>query len=109
MFLLTKAVDPSYRLEIFPANLKQKILRLLKSEVINHSCRETRQNGQVPLVPSKPKAQLPKNDVSKNFLLFYSTFKSETSAKSHESEQQDLVVQEIESEIKFFFGRRKFI
>ena len=57
MFLLTAAVDPRYRLDFFTANSKQEILRLLKSEVKNHSCRETGQSGQVPLVPPyKPKA-----------------------------------------------------
>ena len=35
LFLLTKAVDPRYRLDFFPANLKQKVVRLLKSKVKN--------------------------------------------------------------------------
>ena len=53
---------------------KQKVVRLLKSQVKNHSCRESSQSGQVSLgPPNKPKAQLPKNDVPKNFLKFYST------------------------------------
>ena len=56
----------------------------------NHICRETVQSGQVPLVPpNKPNAQLPKNDVLKNFLSLYFTFKSETSANTQESELQD--------------------
>ena len=37
-------------------------------------------------------------------MLFYSTFKSETSADTHESEQQDSVDQEIETEIKAFLA-----
>ena len=62
-------------------------------------------SGKIPLVPpNKPKAQLPKNDVLKRFLSFYSTFKSETCANTHESEQHDLVDQEIKTEIKFLFG-----
>ena len=103
LFLLTTAVDPRYRLDFFPANLKQKVVRLLKSQVKNHSCRETGQSGQVPLVPpNKPKAQLPKNDVPKNFLSFYSTLKSETCANTPESEQQDSFHQEIETELFCF-------
>ena len=35
---------------------------------------------------------------------FYSTFKSETSADTYESEQQDSVDQEIETEIKAFWA-----
>ena len=97
LFLLTTAVDQRYRLDFYPANLKQKVGRLLKSEVKNQSCRETGQTGQVPLVPlNKTKAQLPKNDVPKSILLFYSTFKSETSANTHKSGQQDSVDQEID-------------
>ena len=72
--------------------------------------RKVSQKGQVSLIPpNKPKAQLPKNDVLKRFLSFYSTFKSETCANTHESEQHDLVDQEIKTEIKFLFGWRKFI
>ena len=40
----------------------------------------------------------------KIFLLLYSTFKSERSANNHESEQQDSVNQEIETEIKAFLA-----
>ena len=36
------------------------------------------------------------------FLSFYSTFKLETSANTKESEQNDLVYQEIETEIKLY-------
>ena len=70
MFLLTTAVDPRYRLEFFPDYLKQNVVRLMKSEVKSHSCRET---SQVPLVPpNKPKAQLPKNDVPiKKFVVLF--------------------------------------
>ena len=83
LFLLTIAVDPRYRLYFFPANLKQKVVGLLKSEVKIHSCREIGQSqvltffrtkGQVPLVPpNKPKAQLPKNDVPKFFVVLFYT------------------------------------
>ena len=40
----------------------------------------------------------------KYFLSFYSTFKSEGNANTHESEQQDSVDQEIETEIKAFLA-----
>ena len=71
LFLLTASVDLWYRLDCFPTNLKQKVVRLLKSGVKSHSCTET---GQVPLVlPSKPKAQLPKNNITNFLLLFNST------------------------------------
>ena len=44
---------------------EQKVVRLLKSEVKSHSCRETGQSGQVPLILlDKPKALIPTNDVS---------------------------------------------
>ena len=105
LFLLTTAVDPRYRLDFFSDNLRQKVVRILKSQVKNHSCRETGQSGQVPLIPlNKPKAQIPTNDVPKNFLSFYSTFKSERSEKINESEQKDSVDQEIETEIKAFLA-----
>ena len=68
LFLLTTAVDPRYRLDFFPDNLKQKVVRLLKSQVKNHSCRETGQSGQVPLIPpNNPKAQILTNDVPNFF------------------------------------------
>jgi len=38
------------------------------------------------------------------FLSFYSTFKSETRADTKESEQHDLVYQEIETEIKLYLA-----
>ena len=65
--MLTTAVDPRYRLDFFLANLKQKVVRILKSEVQNHKCCDPGPKGS--------KAQIPKIDVPKNFLLFYSTFK----------------------------------
>ena len=59
-FLLTTAVNQQYRFDFLPANLQEKVVRLMKSEVKSYSCRETVQSGQVPLVsPNKPKAQLP--------------------------------------------------
>ena len=105
MFLLTTGIDLSYKLNFFPENLKNKVKRLLKSEVKNHSCRETCKSVEVSLVlPEKPKAQLPKDVVPTIFLSFYSTFKSETSANTKESEQHDLVYQEIETEIKLYLA-----
>ena len=68
LFLLTTAVVPWYQFDIFPANLKQEVIRLLKSKEKNYSCCETGQSVQAPLVlPNKPKAQLPKIDVPKLF------------------------------------------
>ena len=76
MILLTTAIDPRYKLNFFPENLKNKVKRLLKSEVKNHSCRETCQSVEVSLVPpEKPKAQLPKDDVPTIVFSFYSTLK----------------------------------
>ena len=110
MFLLTTAIDPRYKLNFFPKNLKNKVKRLLKSEVKNHSCRETCKIVEVSLVlPEKPKAQLPKDVVPRIFLSFYSTFKSETRANTKESEQHDLVYQEIETEIKLYLAEEKFV
>ena len=72
------------------------VVRLLKSEVKNHSCCEIFQSVQVPLVPpNKPKAQLPKFNIPKIVLLLYSTFKFKSSANTHISEQQDSVDQEV--------------
>ena len=63
---------------------------LLKSEVKNHSCRESCKSVEVSLVlPEKPEAQLPKDVVSTN---------------TKESEQHDLVCQEIETEIKLYLA-----
>ena len=71
LFLLTTAVVPWYQFDIFPANLKQEVIRLLKSKEKNYSCCETGQSVQAPLVlPNKPKAQLPKIDVSNFFFVF---------------------------------------
>ena len=79
------------------------VVKLLKLQVKNHSFCETGKSGQVPLVPpNKLNAQIPTNDVFKNTLSFYSKFKSERSANTNESEQQDSVDQEIETEIKSF-------
>ena len=50
LFLLTTAIDPGYKLKFFPENLKNNVKRLLKSEVKNHSCRETCQSVEVSLV-----------------------------------------------------------
>ena len=89
----------------FPENLKNKVKRLLKSELRNNSCCETCQNYEVSLVPpKKPKVQLPKDDVPTNFLSFFSTFKPETSANTQESEQNDLADQEIETEFKSYLA-----
>ena len=105
LFLFTTAIDQRYKLYFIPENLKNKFKRLLKSEVKNLSCCETCKSVEVSLVlPEKPKAQLPKNVVPTNFLSFYSTFKSETSANTKESEQHDLVCQEIETEIKLYLA-----
>ena len=70
MFLLTTGIDLSYKPNFLTENLKNKVKRLLKSEVKNHSCRES---VEVSLVlPEKPKGQLPNNDVLKFFVvLFY--------------------------------------
>ena len=95
MFLLTPAVDPRYQLGLFPANLKQKVVRLLKPEVDIHSCRETGQSGQVSLVPPN-KLNYLKLIIPKFFFVLF-TIKSETSAKTHASDQQDSVDQEIET------------
>ena len=71
MFLFNTAIDLRYKLYFFSENLKNKVNRLLKSEVKNHSCRETCQSVEVSLVPpKKPKAQLPKDDVHTNFYRF---------------------------------------
>ena len=45
-----------------------------------------------------------KDDVPTNFLSFYSTFIPVTSANTQESEQHDLVNQEIETEIKLYLA-----
>ena len=63
LFILTTANDPRYKLNFFPETLKNKVKRLLKSEVKNLSCRETCQSVEVSLVPPKKQAQLPKDDV----------------------------------------------
>ena len=44
----------------------------------------------------------------KFFAALYSTFKSETSANTKESEQHDLVCQEIETEIKLYLDEENF-
>ena len=50
MFLLTTGIDLSYKINFFPENLKNKVKRLLKSEVKNHSCRETYKSVEVSSV-----------------------------------------------------------
>ena len=52
LFLFTTAIDPN-KLKFFPESLKNKTNRLLKSEIKNHSCRETCQSVEVSLVPPK--------------------------------------------------------
>ena len=106
LFLLSTVIDPRYKLKFFPENLINKVKRLLKSEVKSHSCRETRQSVEEP--PKKPKAKLSKDDVPTNFWSFYSTFQPETSANTQESEQHDLVDQEIEKEINLYLAEESF-
>ena len=53
LFLQSTAIDPRYKLNFCPENLKNKVKRLLKSKVKNHSCRETCQSVEVYLVPPK--------------------------------------------------------
>ena len=109
MILLTTAIDPRYKLNFFPENLKNKVKRQLKSEVKNHSCRETCQSVEVSLVPpKKPKAQLPRGNISTNFLSFLSTVKPETSANTQESEQHDLVYQKIKTKIRFYLAEENW-
>ena len=50
------------------------------------------------------KHQIPINNVPKNFISLYLTFKQETSANIQESEQHDLVDQEIETENKLYLA-----
>ena len=50
MFLLTTAIDPRYKLNFFPENLKNKVKRQLKSQIKNHSCRETCRSVEVSIV-----------------------------------------------------------
>ena len=70
LFLLTTGIDLSYKLNFFPENLKNKVKRLLKSEVKNHSCRETCKSVEVSLVlPKKLKAQLSKDVVPTTFFV----------------------------------------
>ena len=69
-------------------------------EVKRHSCRETGQSGDSPIVPSKdPKPQSRTNVHTENFFSFCSLFETTT----HENEQQDSVNVEIKAEIKVFF------
>ena len=90
MFLFTTGIVLSYKLNFFPENLKNKVKRLLKSEVKNHSCRENCQSVEVSLVTSKKhKAQLPKENIPTNFLSLYSTIKSNTYSNIQESEKHD--------------------
>ena len=59
--------------------------------------------------PNKHKNQLPIKEIQKKILLFYPSFKKKKSANIHESEQQDSVNQEIETEIKFFLAGKKIL
>ena len=57
LFLLTTAIDPKYKLNFFPENHKNKVKRLLKIDVKNHSFRKPCQSVKVsPVPPKKPKA-----------------------------------------------------
>ena len=70
LFLIRTVIDPKYKLSFFPENLKNKVKKLLKSEVKNHSYRETCQSVKVFLVPPKKL----KDYVPTIFFLFYSKF-----------------------------------
>ena len=97
--LVTTAVDPRYRLSVFPPSLKSKVDSLLELEVRRHSCRDTGQSDDSLIVPPKnPKPQSPTNIDPKSFLSFYSLFETETT--THKNDQQDTVNVEIAAEIK---------
>ena len=51
LLLATADVNPRYQLYFFPPNLKHEVERMLKSGVKKHSCCETGQSGNFPLVP----------------------------------------------------------
>ena len=50
-FVPVPPIDSQYHLDYFPANIKQKIVSLPKSEVKNCIFYETGRSVQVPLVP----------------------------------------------------------
>ena len=96
---LITAVDPRYRLSVFPPSLKSKVDSLLELEVKRHSCRDTGQSDDSLIVlPKNPKPQSPTNIDPKSFLSFYSLFETETT--THKNDQQDTVNVEIAAEIK---------
>ena len=74
LLLVTTAVDPLYRISVFPPNLKLKVDKLLKLEVKTHGCRETGQSGVSSIVSpnnSRPQSHTnvdPKNCLSLFFL-----------------------------------------
>ena len=45
LLLVTTAVDPRYRLSVFPSELKENVEKLLQMEVKKYSRREARQRG----------------------------------------------------------------
>ena len=83
---------------------------MLKSGVKKNSSHETGQSSHFPLVPSNnPKTQLSTNDVPNDVLSFYSTFETVTITATQESQQQDTVDKEIESETQFFFAEENLL
>ena len=108
MSLIITAVNSQYQLDFFLANLKQKVVRLLISEIIV-VLRQVKVVKFLKYCIMNLKLNYLKLMLEKFFMLSYSTFYSKTSSKTHKSEKQHSVDQEIETEIKFFWLKKNYL
>ena len=98
IMLTTTAVDPRYRLSVFPSKLKEKVKTLLQMEVKKHSSCEANERCDSHIhkllrVQSHNLQRLIQND----FLSFYSTEEEEEAQNEQQNIKSDEVVVEINS------------
>ena len=103
LLLITTAVDPRYRLSVFPFELKEKVKTLLHMEVKKHSRCEANQRCDSPTHQplESSKSQSSTFDPN-NFLSFYCTEEEEQKEEKLQNEQQGMKSDEVISEINSF-------
>ena len=98
LLLTTTAVDPRYRLSVFPSQLKEKVKTLLQMEVKKHSSCEANERSDSPTHKTLESSKSQSSTFDPNdFLSFYSTEEEEA-----QNEQQNIKSDEVFAEINSF-------
>ena len=98
LLLTTTAVDPRYRLSVFPSQLKEKVKTLLQMEVKKHSSCEANERCDSPTHKPLESSKSQSSTFDPNdFLSFYSTEEEEEAQNEQQNIKSDEVVAEINS------------